>query len=133
MKPVWKIFNVYMLTILLTLVYQTSFGQIQVVVFNAAWNEANEVEWAYKLEDVETYSYIDVSKDVNLQKKHKIAVVPTIIIFKDDEEVKRFQADLSFKMVATREEVQEEIATPLMSDFKKEKNTIIIIMTFSKF
>jgi len=117
MKPVWKIFSVYILTILLTLVCQVSFGQIQVVVFNAAWNEANEVEWAYKLEDVETYSYIDVSKDVKLQKKHKIAVVPTIIIFKDDEEVKRFQADLSFKMVATREEVQEEIDNQLMSDF----------------
>ena len=117
MKPVWKIFSVYILTILLTLICKTSFGQIQVVVFNASWNEANEVKWAYELEDIETYSYIDVSKDVELQKKHKIAVVPTIIIFKDDEEVKRFQADLSFKMVATKEEVQEEIDEQLMSDF----------------
>ena len=117
MKPVWKIFSVYILTILLTLVCQVSFGQIQVTVFNASWNEANKVDWAHNLEDVQTYSYIDVSKDVNLQKKHKIAVVPTIIIFKDDEEVKRFQADLSFKMVATREEVQEEIDNQLMSDF----------------
>ena len=72
---------------------------------------------AYKLEDVETYAYVDISKDMELQKKHKIAVVPTIIIFKDDEEVKRFQADLSFKMVATKEEVQEEIDEQLMSDF----------------
>ena len=117
MKPVWKIFSVYILTILLTLICKTSFGQIQVVVFNAAWNEANEVKWAYELEDVQTYSYIDVSKDMELHKKHKIAVVPTIIIFKDDEEVARFQADLSFKMVATREEVQEEINDILMSDF----------------
>jgi len=117
MKPVWKIFSVYILTILLTLICNTSFGQIQVIVFNASWNEANEVKWAYDLEDIQTYSYVDVSKDVELQKKHKIAVVPTIIIFKDDEEVKRFQADLSFKMVATREEVQEEIDNQLMSDF----------------
>jgi len=117
MKPISKILGVYVLIILLTLVCKTSFGQIQVIVFNASWNEANKVEWAYKLKDIETYSYIDVSKDVELQKKHKIAVVPTIIIFKDDEEVKRFQADLSFKMVATREEVQEEIDNQLMSDF----------------
>ena len=117
MKPVWKIFSAYILIILLTLVCQTSFGQIQVIVFNASWNEANKVDWAYKLEDVETYAYVDISKDVELQKKHKIAVVPTIIIFKDDEEVKRFQADLSFKMTATREEVQEEIDEQLMSDF----------------
>jgi len=117
MKPVWKIFSVYILTILLTLICQTSFSQIQVAVFNASWNEANKVDWAHDLEDVQTYSYIDVSKDVELQKKHKIAVVPTIIIFKDDEEVARFQADLSFKMVATKEEVQEEIDEQLMSDF----------------
>ena len=39
------------------------------------------------------------------------------IIFKDGEEVARFQADLSFKMVATKEEVQEEINDQLMSDF----------------
>ena len=117
MKPIWRTFNVYMLTILLTLVCHTSFGQIQVVVFNAAWNEANEVAWAYKLRDVETYSYIDVSKDVKLQKKHKIAVVPTIIIFKDDKEVKRFQADLSFKMQATRRELQDYIDDILTNDF----------------
>ena len=61
--------------------------------------------------------YYDISKDKEMQKEYKIAVVPTIIIFKDDEEVARFQADLSFKMVATREEVQEEINNQLMSDF----------------
>ena len=38
-------------------------------------------------------------------------------LFKDGDEVARFQADLSFKMTATREEVQEEIDNQLMSDF----------------
>ena len=65
----------------------------------------------------DSISYIDISKQTDLAKKHKIAVIPTIIIFKDDEEVARFQADLSFKMLATREEVQEEIDNQLMSDF----------------
>ena len=51
------------------------------------------------------------------QSKYKIAVVPTIIIFKDGVEVARFQADLSFKMLATRKEVQNEINNQLMSDF----------------
>ena len=117
MKPIYKIWTAYLLIIIFMIVAGTSHGQIQVTVFNASWNEANKVDWAYDLEDVQTYSYIDISKDVELQKKHKIAVVPTIIIFKDNEEVKRFQADLSFKMVATREEVQEEIDNILMSDF----------------
>jgi len=45
----------------------------------------------------------------NKIKKNKIKVLPTIIIFKDGEEIYRFEADLSFKMVATREELQEYI------------------------
>jgi hypothetical protein len=43
--------------------------------------------------------------------------VPTIIIFNNGEEVKRFQADISFKMVATKEEVQEEISKLIMNKF----------------
>ena len=95
----------------------SSHGQIAVTQFNAKWNETNSVDWILDLKDCDTKNYIDVAKDVEAQKKHKIAVVPTIIIFKDGEEVARFQADLSFKMLATREEVQEEIDEQLMSDF----------------
>tara|TARA_R110002012_G_scaffold320572_1_gene544578 strand:- start:241 stop:567 length:327 start_codon:yes stop_codon:yes gene_type:complete len=105
------------LILLFSLVTNLSFSQIQVSIFNASWNEVNDVDWVSKLKDIKTISYVDISKNTELQKKHKIAVVPTIIIFKDNEEVARFQADLSFKMVATREEVQEEIDEQLMSDF----------------
>ena len=92
-------------------------AQIQVAQFNAEWNSANAVVWIQDLEDCKTISYVDISKQADLATKHKIAVIPTIIIFKDDVEVARFQADLSFKMVATKEEVQEEIDEQLMSDF----------------
>ena len=95
----------------------SAFAQIQVSQFNAEWNSANAVSWIQDLEDCKTISYVDISKETSLATKHKIAVIPTIIIFKDGEEVARFQADLSFKMVATREEVQEEIDEQLMSDF----------------
>ena len=112
-----KIFAIYLFILTCMLLCSTAFGQIQIAYFNADWNKANGVKWISDLEDVTTLSYIDVANDKELQKKHKIAVIPTIILFKDDEEVKRFQADLSFKMVATREEVQEEIDNQLMSDF----------------
>ena len=105
------------LILLFTLVTSVSFSQIKVTHFNAGWNESNAVDWIMDLKDCNTKGYIDIGKDTELQKKYKIAVVPTIIIFKDNEEVARFQADLSFKMVATREEVQEEIDNQLMSDF----------------
>ena len=107
----------YILIVLLTLFANSAFAQIQVSQFNAAWNKANEVTWVGKLSDCETISYIDIGTQTEMAKKHKIAVVPTIIIFKDGEEAIRFQADLSFKMVATREEVQEGIDNIIMSDF----------------
>ena len=117
MKPISKIFSVYLLVVLLILLANTSFGQITVKHFNAGWNEVNGVDWIMDLEDCDTKGYVDIAKNPDIQKEHKIAVVPTIIIFKDGEEVARFQADLSFKMAATREEVQEEINEQLMSDF----------------
>ena len=95
----------------------SAFAQIQVSQFNAEWNSANDVSWFMDLEDAKTKGYVDIAKDTEAQTKYKIAVVPTIIIFKDGEEVARFQADLSFTMVATKEEVQEEIDNQLMSDF----------------
>ena len=106
-----------MLIIIFMLACQGAFGQVQVTQFNAEWNKTNEVPWLEKLTDCQTISFVDINTQKELQKKHKIAVIPTIIIFKDDVEVARFQADLSFKMLATREEVQEEIDNQLMSDF----------------
>ena len=102
---------------LLLLIPTFGFSQIEVKYFNAAWNSANDVDWFMSLEDCSTKDVTDIGKDKEAQAKYKIAVIPTIILFKDGEEVARFQADLSFKMVATREEVQEEIDNQLMSDF----------------
>ena len=105
------------LLLLYVLFSNFTFAQIVVTHFNAGWNNANDVTWFMDLNDCKTKGFVDVAKDVDAQKEHKIAVVPTIIIFKDGEEVFRFQADLSFKMVATKEDVQEEISNQLMSDF----------------
>ena len=105
------------LLFLLMFVCGNTFAQIKVTHFNAGWNSANDVGWFMDLEDCKTKGYVDIAKNTEAQTKHKIAVVPTVIIFKDGEEVARFQADLSFKMVVTREEVQEEISDQLMSDF----------------
>ena len=113
----WRVFGMYMLILLFILISGNAFSQIQVAQFNAGWNKANEVTWINKLTDCETISYVDINTQKEMQKTHKIAVIPTIIIFKDDVEVARFQADLSFKMLATKEEVQEEIDNQLMSDF----------------
>ena len=116
MKPIWRIFSVYMLTILLMLICQSTSGQIVVTHFNAEWNDPNKAEWVGELEECEI-TYVDIAASPKIQKKHKVIVLPTIIIFKDGEEAKRWQADLSFKMIVTREELQDYIDELLMEDF----------------
>jgi len=91
-------------------------AQIVVTEFNAEWNAANKVEWIDKLSDCDI-TKVDITKEANLQQKHKVVIVPTIIVFKDGEEIKRYQADLSFKMLATRKEIQNFINEQIMSDF----------------
>ena len=113
----WRLFIMYFVIVLFGLFSNTAYGQITVTQFNAGWNSANDVPWIMGLKDCKSLGYSDIAKNSEEATKYKIAVVPTIIIFKDGEEAVRFQADLSFKMVATKEEVQEAIDELLMSDF----------------
>ena len=121
MKPIYKIFTTYILILFLILICNKAFGQtnfcdedICVVEFNAGWNEANGAKYLDKLTDCGIKRILIDKGD--WQKEYGIIVVPTIIVF-NGEEVKRFQADLSFKMLATREEIQEVVDEIIMSDF----------------
>jgi len=116
MNTIWKITGMYLLIIFFLIISSISAnGQIKAIYFNAEWNAANNVEWFSDLNDTKKQT-MDIGEG-DCQEKYQIAIVPTIVIFKDGEEVKRFQADLSFKMVATRKEVQNTIDEILMSDF----------------
>ena len=116
-ETVWQQYVMYVLVMLLMFIAGTSFGQIKVVQFNAGWNKANDIPWVMSLKDCKTKAYTDIAVNPDEAKKYKISSVPTIIIFKDGEEVARFQADLSFTLAVTKEEVQEEIDNIIMSDF----------------
>ena len=69
MKPISKIFGVYLLIILFILLVNTSFGQIKVVQYNADWNKDNTVSWISDLTDVKTKSYVNIGKDVEAQNQ----------------------------------------------------------------
>jgi len=114
-NPIYKIFTVYLIVLFSILCSASAFGQVTAIHFNAGWNEANSVEWFGKLSDVDKDN-MDIGEG-DCQKKYGIAIVPTIVVFNDGEEVKRFQADLSFKMLATKEEIQEYIDELIMSQF----------------
>ena len=103
--------------ILLLLICSSNISaQIVVTHFNAEWNDPNKVAYIGELTDCDIV-YVDIAKSPKLQEKHEIIIVPTVVIYKDGEEVKRFQADISFSMKATRKDMQEVIDELLMSDF----------------
>ena len=112
----WRLFTMYMLIIICMLIANTSCSQIVVTHFNAEWNDPNKVSYIGKLTDCDIV-YVDISVAPKLQKKHEIIVVPTVIIFKDGEEMKRYQADISFSMQATKKDMQNYIDELLMEDF----------------
>jgi len=89
---------------------------IVVVEFNAAFNKQNSVDWIEKLSDCET-ERVDIATSPQLQAEHKIVVVPTIIVFNEGKEVKRFQANIMMQIDANKSDVQEAVDEIIMSDF----------------
>ena len=120
---IWKIFGGYLLILFLMIVCSTANAQtydncgedICVVEFNASWNEKNNVEWLHKLTDVGTKRILIDKGD--WQKKFSIVVTPTIIIFVDGEEEKRYQANIMMEMEAKLEDVQDKIDEIIMENF----------------
>ncbi len=120
MKDTWKMAGTYLLVIVIMLISGTVFGQnickkdVCVVEFNASWNEQNSVKYLDNLTDCGV-KRISIDEG-SWQSDYDIVVVPTIIVFKG-EEVKRFQADVSFSMKAKLEEVQAVADEILISSF----------------
>jgi len=89
---------------------------ISVVEFNASFNASNSVSWMDKLSDCKG-KRVDIASEPAMQKEHRIVVVPTIIIFNEGEEVKRFQANIMMQLEATQDDIQEAVDEILMSSF----------------
>ena len=87
-----------------------------VVEFNASFNKSNEVQWLSKLTDCEV-ERIDIAADSRWASEYKIVVVPTLVVFNNNEEAKRFQANIMMTMEATRKEVQDSIDEITMEAF----------------
>ncbi len=87
-----------------------------VVEFNASFNKTNEVAWLSKLTDCETQR-VDITADSRWSSQYKIVVVPTLVVFNNNEEVKRFQANIMMQMEATKKEVQNSIDEIVMEAF----------------
>ena len=96
------------LLLLLLFISGITYSQIQVIHFNANWNASNDVKWVEELTDCKVKN-IDIATNTKAATDHKITVVPTILVIVDGEEEERYEADISFSMQATKEDIQEVI------------------------
>ena len=89
-----------------------SLEECAVVQVNASWNFANRLDIA-KLKDCYIAEVDLTNKAIGavIQKEWNIKVVPTIIIFQNGKEVKRFEAGISMKFdeQSVLENIRKEI------------------------
>jgi len=118
----WKLMAGYLLIILFMIMSSSANGQtytcdedICVVEFNASWNSANDTEWLNNLTDVGTKRIL-IDKGT-WQKDFSIFVTPTIIIFVNGEEKKRYQANIMMVIEEKQSDIQDKIDEIIMEDF----------------
>jgi len=118
---VWNIFLGYLILIFFILLAGSLSAQspckedICVVEFNAGWNEANSAKYLEKLTDCGTKRIL-IDKGT-WQKDFSIVVTPTIIIFVNGKESKRYQANIMMVIEEEQSVVQEKIDEIIMEEF----------------
>jgi len=80
---------------------------IVLVEFWAGFNAANEVNLK-KIYDCKKYR-VDMSQDPSLMAKHSIMAVPTVVIYHNGKEIKRFLPSLMMKLDAEIKDIQKVI------------------------
>ena len=80
---------------------------IVLVEFWASFNSVNEVNLK-KIYDCKKYR-VDMSQDPSLMTKHSVMAVPTVVIYHNGKEIKRFLPGLMLKLDVGVKEIQAEI------------------------
>ena len=91
---------------------------ITIVEYWASWNILNKITVLDSIEIKDSKIYrVNIDTNPEITAKEKIVVVPTIVIYDDGVEFKRLQADLSFKLIITKKDLQMVVDEILMSKF----------------
>jgi len=104
------------ITLISSLLFLISYSQVSVIHFNSEWNEENNYDIS-TLKDCET-SAIVICHNADLQEKHSIMAVPTIIVFDNGVEIARFQANIMMQLDATNKEIQDAINQVHLAKFE---------------
>ena len=110
----WAIWGIYCFLIVImlligtfvsaqTIVTDKNFSKtnqgITLVEFWAEWNKDNECKWITSIDNTKSFR---INLESETAKEYDISVLPTIIVFNNGEEIKRFEGDLSFKLCPKR-------------------------------
>ena len=79
-----------------------------VIEFYVEWNDGNKVAFLPSLKDCNAYR-VCIVKSSDLQSEYKVTSVPTVIIFDNGLEQKRFDPNIMMQLSATKKEVQSVI------------------------
>ncbi len=91
-------------------------GQVSVIHFNSEWNSDNSFNIEV-LKDCEKEDVI-ICTNPDMQEKHKIKSVPTVIVFDNNVEIVRFEANIMMQLEATFDEIQEKIDKVYLAKFE---------------
>ena len=106
----------YILLALFFFFYGICCSQVSVVHFNSEWNADNNFDITV-LKDCKK-SDVVICDNPELQEKHKIKSVPTIIVFDEEQEVVRFEGNIMMQLEATKNDIQEEIKKIYLAKFE---------------
>lgn len=81
---------------------------ISVVQYNAEFNKSNSIKNLNRISDARIFNaWID--KHPELKEKGAIRSVPTIVVYKDGEEIRRWEAGIMMQLNITYHDIQEYI------------------------
>ena len=104
------------ITLIISSLFILSYSQVSVIHFNSEWNADNNYDISI-LKDCEK-SDIVICHNPDLQEKHNIYAVPTIIILDNDIEIARFEANIMMQLDATKKEIQNTIDQIYLAKFE---------------
>ena len=113
---------IYILLILLIFLFATIAPaqnflktEISVVEFNTSWNESNFIKGLDKLKNCKYYTII-LCDNIEYMDEYNIKQ-PTIIVFNNGDEVKRYKSTIMLDFEITYKELQKQVDQLLLNKF----------------
>jgi hypothetical protein len=90
---------------------------VNVVEYWAGWNQSNQFNDLEKLKECDVYR-VDIGSYIDLQSKNNIKAIPTVVIYNNGVEVKRFEPNVMFSLEVGKKEIQASVDSVVLSKFQ---------------